>query len=142
MFGIPLSPKSIAVIGLGLLIGCLFTLTITYKMKYNSASAVVKQQSTTIIDQASQIDSYKKNIELAKAHEERVANIEKKSAPVRRTIQKIKIVRDLTDEEKEVASNITDLVNGVYNKSSDSKTSGEVLSKPNKDDPDATKDNP
>lgn len=57
------------------------------------------------------IGEYKKNIELARQHQARIVVVEKKAARVRQTIQKIKVTRELTNEEIAPADSITDMFN-------------------------------
>lgn len=112
------------------------------RVLYLSADKKVKQQEVTITGQAAQIEEYKKNIQLAKEHQERVVVIERQGATIRETIREIKAVRDLSDEEKVIAANITNRINGVrHPDDSGAKTGGKVLPDSGKDTNAGTKDN-
>jgi len=95
---------------------------------YLSADQKVKQQEIAIAGQVAQIEEYKKNIQLAKEHQERVVVIERQGATIRETIREIKTVRDLSDEEKVIAADITNRINGVRHKDvSGTEAGGKVL---------------
>jgi len=99
-----------------------------YRGSYESATEKVKQQESMIAGQAGQIKEYKKNIELAKEHQERVEGIERQGATIRETIREIKVTRGLTDEEINIAADITNRINGVRHKDvSGTEAGGKVL---------------
>jgi hypothetical protein len=87
----------------------------------------LQEKDKEIVGKNATIEEYKHNIELAKQHQVRVVTIEKRGSEIQQSITKIKS-RDLTDEEKIIADNITDLFNGMQSSNSDSRKSREVLS--------------
>lgn len=79
------------------------------------------------------IEEYKQNIELAKQHQAWIVVVEKRAAKVRQTIQKIKVTRELTNEEIVPADSITDMFNsGLQQQGSAAGAGGEVLSESGK----------
>jgi hypothetical protein len=87
----------------------------------------LQEKDKEIVGKNATIEEYKHNIELAKQHQVRVVTIEKRGSEIQQSITKIKS-RDLTDEEKIVTDDITDLFNGMQSPNSDSRKSGQVLS--------------
>lgn len=118
------------------------TMMTIYKSRYETQKTLAETRLKTVTEQNQQIIEYKKNIELAKQHEQRVVYIRQKGAKVHQSIVNMKS-RELTNEEKDIAVVIGDRINRVQSDRSDSsKTGGKILPGTGSDISDSTKDNP
>ena len=106
--------------------------------RLDSVTKTVNEQKFVIAAKDAVISQYKANIEQAKAHQSRVVAIQKKGKVIQKTIDRLVKTEALSDEEKSVAADITDLFNGVQSVDSKTGTSGEILPGSDKAEADKT----
>jgi hypothetical protein len=95
--------------------------------RLDSVTKTVNEQKFVIAAKDAVISQYKANIEQAKAHQSRVIVIQKKGKVIQKTIDHIIKTEVLSDEEKSVAADITDMFNGVQSGDNKTGTGGKVL---------------
>lgn len=134
--------KIIIVVIISVFIVSILSMMYVYKSRYESQKNLAETRLKTVTEQNLQIVEYKKNIELAKQHQERVVYIRKKEVKVHQSIVNMKS-RELTDEEKEIAVLVGDRINRVQSDgNNNSETSGKILPRTGSDLSDSTKNNP
>ena len=95
--------------------------------RLDKANKMLIEQKASMAAKDAAIGQYKANIEQAKEHQSRVIVIQKKGKVIQKTIDRLVKTEVLSDEEKSVAADITDLFNGVQSGDSKTGTSGEIL---------------
>jgi ABC-type uncharacterized transport system involved in gliding motility auxiliary subunit len=134
--------KIIAAATISVILIYFLTMMTIYKSRYETQKTLAETRLKTVTEQNQQIIEYKKNIELAKQHEQRVVHIRQKGAKVHQSIVNMKS-RELTNEEKDIAVVIGDRINRMQSDRNDSsKTGGKILPGTSGDISDSTKNNP